>query len=312
MKKLSVLVTATLITGLVISTGSAFATSQLSKENNKSITEQDDIQSVDSTDFMKFSGLITDVKKDKESLTLIVKNQENDSEMHFPLSDKVLLFNSDTAKAFDKDELAKGFTITAYYDKNKPMTMIYPPRITPELIVVNGKELGQVKVSKFDDQYVSLDNELKLNIADETILLNKQGDEIKKEELQGKELIVFYDISTRSIPAQTTPKKIIVWDNRDKLFEQVQEVVGDDYYIKNGMKLLPIKKVGEHLGYKVKWDSKNATVELGKQNQTIQIYIGKEKYSLNRSLRSFEAVPAVINDAAFVSEEILEVLLNNQ
>ncbi|MED3573929.1 copper amine oxidase N-terminal domain-containing protein [Cytobacillus praedii] len=312
MKKLSALVTAALVTGLVISTHSAIASSHLQKEAHKDMKGQENIQSVDSTDFMEFSGLITEVKKDKESYTLIVKNQENDSEMHFPLSDKVLLFNSDSTEAFEKNKLVKGLTITAYYDKNKPMLMIYPPRTTPEIIVVNGKDMGQVKVSKFDDQYVSLDNELKLNIAEDTILLNKQGDKIKKEKLKGKELIVFYDISTRSIPAQTTPKKIIAWDNRDKLFEQVQEAVGDDYYIKNGMKLLPIKKVGEHLGYKVKWDSKKATVELGKQNQTIQIYIGKEKYSLNRSLRSFEVVPAVINDAAFVSEEILEVLLNNK
>lgn len=309
MKKLSALVTATLITGLVISTHSAVASSHLSKEAHNDKKVQEDIQSVDSTDFMEFSGLITEVRKDKESITLIVKNQENDSEMHFPLSDKVLLFNSDSTEAIDLDKLTKGLTITAYYDKNKPMLMIYPPRTTPEIIVVTGKNMGQVKVSKFDDQYVSLDNELKLNIAEETILLNKQGEKIKKEKLKGKELIVFYDISTRSIPAQTTPKKVIAWDNRDKLFEQVQEAVGDDYYIKNGMKLLPIKKVGEHLGYKVKWDSKNATVELGKQNQTIQIYIGKEKYSLNRSLRSFEVVPVLINDTAFVSEEILELLL---
>ncbi|WP_102272955.1 copper amine oxidase N-terminal domain-containing protein [Cytobacillus massiliigabonensis] len=312
MKKLSALVTATLITGLVISTNSAVASSHLLKETQNDFAKQKDIQSVDSTDFMKFSGLITDVKKDKESLTLIVENKDDSLEMHFPLSDKVLLFNSDTTDAFDKDDLVKGLTITAYYDKNKPMIMIYPPRVTPEIIVVNGKEMGQVKVSKFDDQYISLDNELKLNIDEETILLNKQGDKVKKEKLQGKELIVFYDISTKSIPAQTTPKKIIAWDNRDQLFEQVQEVVGDDYYIKDGMKLLPIKKVAEHLGYKVKWDSKNAAVELSIQNQTIQIFIGKEKYSLNRSLRSFEVVPAVINDEPFVSEEILEILLNNQ
>ncbi|WP_313799943.1 copper amine oxidase N-terminal domain-containing protein [Cytobacillus sp.] len=312
MKKLPALVTATLITGLVISTHSAVASSQLPRETHNDFAKQEDRQPVDSTDFMEFSGLITDVKKDKDFLTLIVENKDKSLEMHFPLSDNVLLFNSDTTEAFDKDQLVKGLTITAYYDKNKPMIMIYPPRTTPEIIVVNGKNRGQVKVSKFNDQYVSLDNELKLNIAEETVLLNKQGDKIKKEKLQGKELIVFYDISTRSIPAQTTPKKIIAWDNRDQLFEQVQEAVGDDYYIKNGMKLLPIKKVAEHLGYKVKWDSKNAKVELGKQNQTIQINIGKEKYSLNRSLRSFEVVPAIINDAPFVSEEILEVLLNNQ
>lgn len=312
MKKLSAIVTAALITGLVISTHSAFATSQASKETEKGLAEQKDNQSVDSTDFMKFSGVITDVKKDKETLTLIVEDQENSSEMHLLLSDKALLFNSDTTKEFDKDEFTKGLTITAYYDKNKPMIMIYPPRVTPEVIVVNGKEMGQVKIAKFDEQYISLDNELKLNIGEETILLNKQGDKIKKEKLQGKELIVFYDIATKSIPAQTTPKKIIAWDNRDKLFEQVQEAVGDNYYIKNGMKLLPIKKVAEHLGYKVKWESKTATVKLTKQNQSIHIYIGKENYSLNRSLRSFEVVPAVINDAAFVSEEILEILLANQ
>ncbi|MFE8697243.1 stalk domain-containing protein [Cytobacillus sp. FJAT-53684] len=310
MKRLSALVTATLITGLVIGTNSAFAQAQSTENNHGSLTGQEEIQSVDSTNFMKFSGLITEVQKDKESITLIVENQEDSLEMHFPLSDEVLIFDSETTEGIEKGKLAKGLNISAYYDKNKPMVMIYPPRVTPEIIVVNGKEKGQVKISKFDDQYTSLDNELKLNIAKETILLNKQGEKIKKEALQGKELIVFYDISTKSIPAQTTPKKIIALDNRDKLFQQVQELVGDDYYIKNGMKLLPIRKVAEHAGYKVKWQSKTASVELVKQNQSIQIFIGKKGYSLNRSLRSFEVMPVNINQTIYVSEEILELLLN--
>ena len=107
----------------MISTHSAIASSHLPKEAHKDMKEQENIQSVDSTDFMEFSGLNTEVKKDKESYTLIVKNQENDSEMHFPLSDKVLLFNSDSTEAFEKDKLVKGLSITAYYDKNKPMLM---------------------------------------------------------------------------------------------------------------------------------------------------------------------------------------------
>ncbi|MBP2243387.1 hypothetical protein J2Z40_004025 [Cytobacillus eiseniae] len=308
MKKLTAFVTATLITGIVISGSSVFASSQTT-ENLDSLTEKKDDQMMDSSNFMKTSGVITDVKKDKDSTTLIVEDKENESETHILLSEEALLFSSKTTEAFEQGNLEKGMNITAYYDKNKPMIMIYPPRITPEIIIVNEGDMGQVKISQFDDQFVSLDNDLKLNIAEETILLNENGKEIKQEDLHGKELMVFYDVSTKSIPAQTTPNKIIALNNQDQLFEAVQEIVGDDYYIKSDKKLLPVRKVAEHLGYKVKWHSKQSSVELTKQNQSIQIHLGKEEYSLNRSIRHFEVIPVMINHTAYVSEEILGLLL---
>ena len=110
--------------------------------------------------------------------------------------------------------MKKGATIAAYYDKNKPMILIYPTTVTPEIVVVNDEKVfGEVKISQFDKDFLSLDGELKLNIGEDTPLFNQQGKAIELKELHGKELMVFYSITTRSLPPQTPPTKIIALDN---------------------------------------------------------------------------------------------------
>ena len=43
-------------------------------------------------------------------------------------------------------DLKKGATVEAYYDKNKPMILIYPTTVTPEIVIVKDeKVLGEVK-----------------------------------------------------------------------------------------------------------------------------------------------------------------------
>ena len=80
--------------------------------------------------------------------------------------------------------MKKGATVEAYYDKNKPMILIYPTTVTPEIVIVKDEEVfGEVKIAKFDKNYFSLDGELKLNVGKDTVLLNQQGKEIKEKGL---------------------------------------------------------------------------------------------------------------------------------
>ena len=114
------------------------------------------------------------------------------------INDDSLLFNSGTSERIKKSDFKKGATVEAYYDKNKPMLLIYPSTVTPEIVILKDDKVhGEVKIAKFNDEFLSLDNELKLNIGEETILLNQQGKEIKVEDLHGKELAVFYTWTTR-------------------------------------------------------------------------------------------------------------------
>ena len=271
----------------------------------------ENIQQQVTSNFIKGSGVISKINKDGVTFpTLIIEDKENQTETHLPITDEVLIFNSGTTEQMKKDTLKEGLAIDVYNDKHKPMLMIYPPRITPEIIIVKDEEKpGNVKVGLFDENLVSLDNELKLNIGDKTVILNEKGETISADELNGKDLIVFYTVTTKSIPAQTTPTKIIAFDiaNKHKL-EKAQFAIGDDYYMEKGAKMIPIRKVAEHFGYKVEWRNESSTIEIRKQNSSLLISIGKEQYGYNKSLGSFKVTPEINNGKAYVPEEILDLL----
>lgn len=308
MKRNNVLLTATLVTSLVFSGNSVFAENETPINIKGSLTVQNN--KVDASDYMKFTGVISNVNQDGKTLTLTVEDNENSNLMIFPISDDVLLLDSGKAEKMLKEKMIKGLKVDVYYDKNKPMPLIYPATITPDIIIVQGEEMGQVKVSKFDKNLISLDNDLKLHISKETILLNEDGEHIQQEDLYEKELIVFYSISTKSIPAQTTPKKVIALDQTEgSLRLEIENLINEDYYMKNETKMIPIRKVAEHLGYEVKWRGKKLGVFVSKQNSSFQIKIGQKKYGYNRSLRYFEEAPELKNGKTYVSEGFVELLL---
>ena len=104
--------------------------------------------------------------------------------------------------------MALGDMVTGFYDANAAVPLIFPPQF--RAIVMAKDELYQnVKVDYFNDQLVSSDNNLKLNIAPWTKILLENWQAFTKNPAN-RNLIVVYGATTRSIPAQTSPYKIIV------------------------------------------------------------------------------------------------------
>ncbi|MBK3496487.1 hypothetical protein JFL43_16805 [Viridibacillus sp. YIM B01967] len=99
--------------------------------------------------------------------------------------------------------------ITGYYDGDAPVPMIYPPQYRA-LVVVKENNNQNVKVDFFNNQLVSSDGILQLNLSPYTPILLKNGQPFSKNPAN-RNLIVIYGPTTRSIPAQTTPYEIIVW-----------------------------------------------------------------------------------------------------
>jgi len=102
-----------------------------------------------------------------------------------------------------------GNQITGYYDGDAPVPLIYPPQYRA-LVVVKENNYQNVKVDFFNYQLVSSDGQLQLNLSPSTVISLKNGQPFSKSPAN-RNLIVIYGPTTRSIPAQTTPYKIIVW-----------------------------------------------------------------------------------------------------
>ncbi|OPJ61281.1 hypothetical protein [Clostridium oryzae] len=108
----------------------------------------------------------------------------------------------------DHQMIEVGDEITGFYDANAPAILIYPPQY-PAIVIAKNSVYRNVTVDYFNNQLVSSDGNLKLNIAPSTKLILTNDQPFNR--YPGKRnLIVVYGPTTKSIPAQTSPYKIIV------------------------------------------------------------------------------------------------------
>jgi hypothetical protein len=108
----------------------------------------------------------------------------------------------------DHTMVSVGDVVTGFYDADAPVPLIYPPQFQA-IVVVKTIQGANVKVDYFNSQLVSSDGTLKINIAPYTQITLENGQAFAGNPAN-RNLIVIYGAATKSIPAQTTPYKIIV------------------------------------------------------------------------------------------------------
>ena len=108
----------------------------------------------------------------------------------------------------DMVRLRSGMQVSAFYDANRPVPLIYPPQYQA-VIVGRNVPNEKIYVGYFDENLKATDEQLKLNISRGTEIITANGQQYLCPVGQNT-LIVYYTMTTRSIPPQTTPRKIIV------------------------------------------------------------------------------------------------------
>ena len=111
-------------------------------------------------------------------------------------------------RIIDNVRLRRGMRIAAFYDAELPTPAVYPPQYRAEL-VTSLRRNQQVKLDYFDDSLTSSDNSLRLNIGPTTNIVTLNGQQYTCSP-ENMELLVYYTTATFSIPAQTTPQRVIV------------------------------------------------------------------------------------------------------
>lgn len=109
----------------------------------------------------------------------------------------------------DQTPLRMGMRVTAFYDAQLPIPLIYPPRYQAAFIG-RTEPNEKILIAYFDQELLSTEYQLQLNIGPETRITTANGQRFSCSP-GGHLLMVYYSASTRSIPAQTTPDRIIVF-----------------------------------------------------------------------------------------------------
>lgn len=108
----------------------------------------------------------------------------------------------------DYEQLKVGMTATFYYRGDAPAPLIFPPQFSA-VVVVPEQEGRFVYVGSFDEELISAEASLQLNMEDSVEVVTTNNQKFLGNPAN-KDLVVTYRNSTRSIPAKTTPEKIVV------------------------------------------------------------------------------------------------------
>ena len=109
----------------------------------------------------------------------------------------------------DQRPVRRGDRIIAFYDTTAPMPLIYPPQYRAvALVVTSCKEFAFLDY--FDQNLRNSDNTLVLNLSGSAPAQLPNG-QYYLGAPGNQYMLVLYATTTRSIPAQTTPVRLIVF-----------------------------------------------------------------------------------------------------
>jgi len=147
--------------------------------------------------------------------------------------------------------------------------------------------------------------------------------------LADKDLAVFYRVSTKSIPAQTTPEKIVVLYSRitapisSMTGPEIEAAVGPvgpapvmvegrritapaPFVTDEGVIMVPVRAIAEALGHTVGWVQESRSVTVG---PNVTFRIGQGTYTNSDTLIHWLSAPAVLkNGRTYVPLQFFKAL----
>lgn len=290
---------------------------------------------------------VTVVKTDSDvdgiiKTTTDVNNKDDQNNtVNLKITDDTLVYdNLGNKKALS--DLTDGTKITVFTGSYEPTPLILPVQYTANVIIINGDKEGNVNADTYladEEGYTNAANTLNIAAADDTKIVDKDEKEYKGD-LDKNDLIVFYGASTKSIPAQTTPTKIVVLGENEIALKQIEAaknatpaptaapettvapevteapqvsyaglvnvVIGDknvsDVYAKDNTTMVPLREVAEAAGFTVTWNAENRAVILN--DGVYSLKIGENSYVKGKMMPlTLSAAPEIVNDLTYVPAE---------
>lgn len=154
-----------------------------------------------STSLIPVVGMIRSIQNmSGDCCSQMVTVMTPEQEVNFVISPETIVI--------DCIQLRIGMHVAAFYDPNVAVPLIFPPQY--QAVLITRVEQGEsIMLSTFNRNLVSQQNTLKLNVGRSTRITTVNGQRFNCR-LQNQQLLVYYSDTTRSIPPQTTPRRIVV------------------------------------------------------------------------------------------------------
>ena len=280
------------MTILAGTTAFANETLLISANPNANKTIEDVIAEAEASMYLTQEGKVVSIEVSETEGVSIVEIENEMGGLRFAVASGTIIVDRATGAYITADELTEGMAVAVVYDMNSPMGMSLPPFLGNVAAVVANADAGSVVVGKFDNELTDMKNMLKLNIDNATTSIqNMQGSRIRltDADVKGQDALVFYDMMTMSLPAQTNPSFVLI------LGEQKAPAVS-----------VPLRETAEANGFSVKWQGKTKPVLVTKEGVSIELMLDDATFKMNGVEDEAVFATELKDGVMFVSSEIFE------
>ena len=287
---------------------------------------------------------VTEIR-DKDNVISTTINEEDkenpENTINYTFTDNTIVLGYANGDVKALKDIKVGDKITVFSNAYSPAPLILPPQYSADVIVVEDEteKLNNVNVDTYvkdeTGKLVNLANTLALNIADDTEIVDREGKKVDANDLDRKDLVVVYNIETRSIPAQTNPVKVIVLgenemainnmeaakneadvtpapteapeateapsDDKKVNFNDVKSIKIGDKSIENvytkseNVLMVPLREIAESLGFTVEWDGELKAIMLNSGIYSLKV--GENSYVKGRMMpQELSVAPEIKSD----------------
>ncbi|MEG0970200.1 MAG: copper amine oxidase N-terminal domain-containing protein [Acidaminococcaceae bacterium] len=266
---------------------------------------QAEVKNVETDNLLSTRGVILEIAEQ----SILVQGTGEVQKIRLIVAPGTHLLKGNKGQSVPLTALQVGERVTTFY--SKAMTRSIPPQSRAVAIITNGEaELVEyVRVSKILRQ----PEQVQLFAEDLTIKVGVNANPYWAEIRVGDEVAVWYTPAAMTSPKEANASRAIVLNRQlpaMKLHLQagVLAYQGKEYqladtkevFVSAGVTYVPLRSLGEALGYQVIWDHEAQAVELHKGIQSFMLSINDINYGKGKMRIMLAATPLLVNNKTFV------------
>ncbi len=263
--------------------------------------------------YMTETGVVADIEAVDGGFRVFVENETGGLNFILAEGDRIL----NAVDGADLEAIEEGMTITVMYDTATPVGMSFPMFIGNVTGIIANTDEAMVTVGQFNEDFLNEEAMLKLNISEDTEITSFNNNRmlVTEENVKNANAIVFYNMTTMSIPAQTTPSKIVLLPETVTVAMPVAELdeygvmpiaeTNDLLLISEAEVFVPLRETAVEKGFEVIWQGADLPILVQKEGVAIEVTAGSEVYTVNGEER-ISVIPAdLVEGVLYVSADVL-------
>lgn len=217
------------------------------------------------------------------------------------------------------EDITIGTQVNAIMNPNSPTTRSLPPQTNGVVGFTIGE--GGFKVSNFDDNLISADFDVALNISEEAQILSTQGTRmiLTAEDVKNKPALAVYAATTMSIPAQASPSLVLILDEigfelepEIATMDEVEILVPADSMpvdlSSTAVEMVSVRDIANEFGYEIKWTANTLPITLNKDSKEITFSLMTNLVTVDGEEFVVARTPELVDGKTFVPAGFAELL----